>query len=87
MFFFRKAHSLYKMQVPKELSPSFWDGEARDPADWVGFPAVLPGIEHELGTGCTFINLCCRDELKVPALIQGVFCIQPAIQRAQSDAS
>lgn len=49
MFFFRKAHDLYMMQVPKELSPSFWDSEARDPADWKGFPAILPGIEHELG--------------------------------------
>lgn len=53
MFFFRKAHDLYRMQVPRELSPSFWDSEARDPADWEGFPAVLPGIEHELGTGHT----------------------------------
>ncbi|KZT72776.1 hypothetical protein DAEQUDRAFT_749133 [Daedalea quercina L-15889] len=49
MYLFRKAHELYKTQVPKELSPSFWDSEARDPADWKGFPAVLPGIEHELG--------------------------------------
>ncbi|KAH9837148.1 ER-golgi trafficking TRAPP I complex 85 kDa subunit-domain-containing protein [Rhodofomes roseus] len=49
MFLFRRAHDLYKSQAPKELSPSFWESEARDPADWTGFPSVLPGIEHELG--------------------------------------
>ncbi|KAH9937068.1 ER-golgi trafficking TRAPP I complex 85 kDa subunit-domain-containing protein [Fomitopsis serialis] len=49
MFLFRKAHELYRPQTPKELSPSFWESEARDPADWTGFPTVQPGIEHELG--------------------------------------
>ncbi|KAI0721227.1 ER-golgi trafficking TRAPP I complex 85 kDa subunit-domain-containing protein [Cerioporus squamosus] len=49
MHFFRKAHSLYQDRIPKELSPSFWECEDRSPMHWEGFPAVLPGIEHELG--------------------------------------
>ncbi|RPD64974.1 hypothetical protein L227DRAFT_571426 [Lentinus tigrinus ALCF2SS1-6] len=49
MHFFRKAHSLYQDPIPKELSPSFWESEDRSPVQWEGFPAVLPGIEHELG--------------------------------------
>ncbi|KAI0715153.1 ER-golgi trafficking TRAPP I complex 85 kDa subunit-domain-containing protein [Earliella scabrosa] len=49
MYFFRKAHDLYQDPVPKELSPSFWESEDKSPMRWEGFPAVLPGIEHELG--------------------------------------
>ncbi|CAL1695522.1 unnamed protein product [Somion occarium] len=49
MHFFRKSHVLYKSMSEKSLSPSFWEGEDRDPTQWRGFDAVLPGIEHELG--------------------------------------
>ncbi|TFK91662.1 hypothetical protein K466DRAFT_482283 [Polyporus arcularius HHB13444] len=49
MLFFRKAHGLYQDRIPKELSPSFWEIEDRSPTRWDGFPAVLPGIDHELG--------------------------------------
>ncbi|KAH9897998.1 ER-golgi trafficking TRAPP I complex 85 kDa subunit-domain-containing protein [Cubamyces lactineus] len=49
MYFFRKAHELYQVPPPKELSPSFWESEDRSPTQWEGFSAVLPAIEHELG--------------------------------------
>ncbi|KZT05978.1 uncharacterized protein LAESUDRAFT_726547 [Laetiporus sulphureus 93-53] len=49
LYFFRKAHDLYLKRPKKEVSPSFWDSEDVDPAQWRGFEAVLPGIEHELG--------------------------------------
>ncbi|KAI0932025.1 hypothetical protein AcV5_004630 [Taiwanofungus camphoratus] len=49
MYFFRRAHKLYKDPSDKEFSPSFWESEGKDPTDWRGFEAVLPGIEHELG--------------------------------------
>ncbi|KAI0639808.1 ER-golgi trafficking TRAPP I complex 85 kDa subunit-domain-containing protein [Trametes polyzona] len=49
MYFFRKAHNLYRDPPPKELSPSFWESEDRSPTQWEGFSAVLPAIEHELG--------------------------------------
>lgn len=49
MHLFRKAHTLYQDPIPKELSPSFWESEDRSPMRWEGFPAVLSGIEHELG--------------------------------------
>ncbi|KAI1793952.1 ER-golgi trafficking TRAPP I complex 85 kDa subunit-domain-containing protein [Ganoderma leucocontextum] len=49
MYFFRKAHGLYQDPMPKELSPSFWESEDRNPLHWEGFSAVAPGIEHELG--------------------------------------
>ncbi|KAH9950452.1 ER-golgi trafficking TRAPP I complex 85 kDa subunit-domain-containing protein [Amylocystis lapponica] len=49
MYFFRKALQLYQVPHEKELSPSFWESEDRDPADWPGFEAILPGIEHKLG--------------------------------------
>ncbi|KAJ7900204.1 ER-golgi trafficking TRAPP I complex 85 kDa subunit-domain-containing protein [Mycena olivaceomarginata] len=49
MYFLRKAHGLYKISPPKELSPSFWDSEARSPSDETGFDAILSGIEHPLG--------------------------------------
>ena len=49
MYFFRKAYSLYQDPIPKELSPSFWESEDKSSMHWEGFPAVLPGIEHELG--------------------------------------
>lgn len=50
MYFFRKSHQLYLSMAEKELSPSFWDSEGKDPADWKGFDSILPGINHELGT-------------------------------------
>ncbi|KAI0800868.1 ER-golgi trafficking TRAPP I complex 85 kDa subunit-domain-containing protein [Fomes fomentarius] len=49
MYFFRKAYGLYQDPIPKELSPSFWESEDKSPTLWEGFPAILPGIEHELG--------------------------------------
>ncbi|KAI0094770.1 ER-golgi trafficking TRAPP I complex 85 kDa subunit-domain-containing protein [Irpex rosettiformis] len=51
LYFFRQAHRMYKTPATRwnELSPSFWESEGKDPADWRGFEAVLPGIEHELG--------------------------------------
>lgn len=49
MYFFRKSHALYTSVLDKELSPSFWESEDKDPEQWRGFDAVLPGIEHELG--------------------------------------
>ncbi|KAJ7275176.1 ER-golgi trafficking TRAPP I complex 85 kDa subunit-domain-containing protein [Mycena haematopus] len=49
MYFLRKAHGLYKIRPPKELSPSFWDAENRSPSDENGFDAILSGIEHPLG--------------------------------------
>ncbi|OBZ79321.1 hypothetical protein A0H81_00967 [Grifola frondosa] len=49
MHFFRKAHDLYQSPPQKDVSPSFWESEAKNPTDWRGFEAVLPGIEHELG--------------------------------------
>ncbi|KAI0830719.1 ER-golgi trafficking TRAPP I complex 85 kDa subunit-domain-containing protein [Trametes gibbosa] len=49
MYFFRKAHSLYRDSPSKELSPAFWESEDRSPTEWEGFPAVLSAIEHELG--------------------------------------
>ena len=49
MYFFRKSHTLYTSVPDKELSPSFWESEDKNPMQWRGFDAVLPGIEHELG--------------------------------------
>ncbi|KAJ6574977.1 ER-golgi trafficking TRAPP I complex 85 kDa subunit-domain-containing protein [Mycena capillaripes] len=49
MYFLRKAHGLYKIRPPKELSPSFWDSEGRSPSDEEGFDAIISGIEHPLG--------------------------------------
>ncbi|KAH9858208.1 ER-golgi trafficking TRAPP I complex 85 kDa subunit-domain-containing protein [Lenzites betulinus] len=49
MFFFRKAHGLFRDPPSKELSPAFWESEDRSPTGWEGFSAVLPAIEHELG--------------------------------------
>lgn len=49
MYFFSKSHQLYLSESEKNLSPSFWDSEGKDPADWRGFDSILPGIEHELG--------------------------------------
>ena len=51
LYFFRQAYRLYKTPTTRwdELSPSFWESEGKDPADWRGFEAVLPGIEHEIG--------------------------------------
>ena len=50
MHLFRKAHTLYQDRIPKELSPSFWESEDRSWIHWEGFSAILPGIEHELGS-------------------------------------
>ncbi|CCM05178.1 uncharacterized protein FIBRA_07387 [Fibroporia radiculosa] len=49
MYFFRKAHELYKTPHTKQISPSFWESEGVDHRRWKGFESVLPGIEHELG--------------------------------------
>lgn len=56
MYFFRKAHELYKTPAPKSLSPAFWESEDVDSSEWRGFEAVLTGIEHELGNAL-FIRL------------------------------
>ncbi|KAK0464963.1 ER-golgi trafficking TRAPP I complex 85 kDa subunit-domain-containing protein [Desarmillaria tabescens] len=49
MYFLRKAHELYKVRRPKELSPSFWDSEGKSPSSTEGLNAMLSVIEHPLG--------------------------------------
>ncbi|KAI0652274.1 ER-golgi trafficking TRAPP I complex 85 kDa subunit-domain-containing protein [Trametes meyenii] len=76
MYFFRKAHDLYRDRPPKELSPSFWESEDRSATQWEGFSAVLPAIEHELGrllytTGDTAGAVKYFLELLRPALLHG----------------
>ncbi|PBK77412.1 hypothetical protein ARMSODRAFT_280722 [Armillaria solidipes] len=49
MYFLRKAHELYKVRRPKELSPSFWDSEGKSPSSTEDLNAMLSVIEHPLG--------------------------------------
>jgi trafficking protein particle complex subunit 8 len=49
MYFLRKAQELYSMPPPKELSPSFWDSEAKSAMVAEGLEDILSGIEHPLG--------------------------------------
>ncbi len=49
MHFLRKAQEIYKVRLPKELSPSFWDSEGISAADSPWFDAIMSGIEHPLG--------------------------------------
>ncbi|KAK0478294.1 ER-golgi trafficking TRAPP I complex 85 kDa subunit-domain-containing protein [Armillaria novae-zelandiae] len=49
MYFLRKAHELYKVRLPKELSPSFWDSEGKSPSSTEDLNAMLSVIEHPLG--------------------------------------
>ncbi|KAG7450664.1 uncharacterized protein BT62DRAFT_927934 [Guyanagaster necrorhizus] len=49
MYFLRKAHELYKVRPPKELSPSFWDSEGKSSSSTEDLNAMLSVIEHPLG--------------------------------------
>ncbi|TFK30788.1 hypothetical protein FA15DRAFT_662838 [Coprinopsis marcescibilis] len=46
--FLRKAHALYQIRPPKELSPSFWDSEGRSPSSSELSVDIKAGIEHPL---------------------------------------
>lgn len=46
---------LYQVPPEKNLSPSFWESEEKEPTQWQGFNAIVPGIEHALGRR---ISLC-----------------------------
>ncbi|KAF8913001.1 ER-golgi trafficking TRAPP I complex 85 kDa subunit-domain-containing protein [Gymnopilus junonius] len=49
MYFLRKAQDLYSVPLPKELSPSFWDSEGKNPNAPDGLEDVRSGIAHPLG--------------------------------------
>lgn len=50
MYFLRRAHELLEQQIPKELSPSFWDAENIIPTESGTFDNIQYGVEHPLGT-------------------------------------
>ncbi|EFI28666.1 hypothetical protein CC1G_13692 [Coprinopsis cinerea okayama7 len=78
VYFFRKAHELYQIRPPKELSPSFWDSEGKSPTSSVEqFVDIRAGVEHPLArllyttgniTGAVQMFLGALRVLKSPAL-------------------
>lgn len=41
---------MYKFKPENALSPSFWESEGKSADDRSGFDAIMPGIEHPLGS-------------------------------------
>ncbi|KAF6766545.1 ER-golgi trafficking TRAPP I complex 85 kDa subunit-domain-containing protein [Ephemerocybe angulata] len=48
IYFLRKAHELFQIRPPKELSPSFWDSENKSESKSEEFVDVRSGVEYPL---------------------------------------
>lgn len=45
---------MYKFKPESTLSPSFWESEGKNANEHSGFDAIMPGIEHPLGSQTFF---------------------------------
>lgn len=47
MYFLNRARDLYLQDIPKTLSPAYYD--IVEPSQKVGFDAITPSIDYSLG--------------------------------------